>query len=395
METSRRAVSTARFFAILGRLVATFCVVIILLEMSSFAILRLYGRFRTDPLKPQNSPAYDRESWGLDFWAEQAAFWSSARSHYLPFTVWGVRKWHGKFINTDETEMGAWRRTAQTMNAGCPKANIRKVWVFGGSTVYGIGAPDWATLPSYLSRELNTEPDACIEVTNLGAEGYVTNQEAILLMEQLKAGRRPDIAVFYDGVNESLVGGFSPGIPTAHWDFEMIKAKFEGSPASRLAFLNLSYSFQLIRLWTGSHQPGDRATISDEELAARAQAAIENYEENLRIIQILAKAYDFKAYFFWQPTLQYETKPLSPFEKQLEEARSQELEGRVHRGVKAVYERAENRAAISGKFVFLGHAFDKVEETMYVDTFHLDSRGNEMIAHAIAETLRPNFAATK
>lgn len=83
--------------------------------------------------------------------------------------------------------------------------------MFGGSTVYGIGPPDSATIPSYLSRELNVDPSTCLDVTNLGAEGYVTNQEPILLIQQLKAGRRPDIAVFYDGINDSLVGGFALG----------------------------------------------------------------------------------------------------------------------------------------------------------------------------------------
>jgi lysophospholipase L1-like esterase len=116
-------------------------------------------------------------------------------------------------------ELGTWRRTIQSMGQGCSRAKARKVWVFGGSTIFGIGTPDSATIPSYLSRELNAHSSDCVEVTNLGAEGYVTNQELILLLQQLKAGHRPDIAVFYDGVNESLVGGFSPGVPTAHWNF--------------------------------------------------------------------------------------------------------------------------------------------------------------------------------
>jgi hypothetical protein len=88
----------------------------------------------------------------------------------------------------------------------CKNAGVRQVWVFGGSTVYGIGTPDWATIPSYLSREVNTDPTACIEVTNLGAEGYVTNQEEIFLIQQLKAGRKPDIAILYDGESLSRSG---------------------------------------------------------------------------------------------------------------------------------------------------------------------------------------------
>ena len=388
MQQTHDKVSAERLFAILGRSVATLMVVAILGELCSFAILLAYGKFHRDPLVPQKSPAYDNEKWGREFWAEQSAFWSQARSNYLPFMVWGVRKWHGKFINTDDTEMGTWRRTVQAESAVCGNMAGRKVWVFGGSTVYGIGTPDWATIPSYLSRELNTNPSACVEVTNLGVEGYVTNQEVILLSQQLKAGRKPDIAIFYDGINESLVGGFSPGIPTAHWNFDMIKNRVEMGPDSKLVLLNSSHLFQLIKLLLENHSQKGLPTFSDAELTAKAQATLENYETNLRFVHLLASAYGFKTYFFWQPALAYGDKPLAPFEQELKEARSKELGGRVHRGLNAVYQEAETRSSASESFVFLGHVFDKVQELIYVDEFHLDPRGNQIIARAIAQALR-------
>ena len=388
MQQTHDKVSAERLFAILGRSVATLMVVAILGELCSFALLLAYGKFHRDPLVPQKSPAYDDEKWGREFWAEQSAFWTQARSNYLPFMVWGVRKWHGKFINTDDTEMGTWRRTVQAESAVCGNMAGRKVWVFGGSTVYGIGTPDWATIPSYLSRELNTNPSACVEVTNLGVEGYVTNQEVILLSQQLKAGRKPDIAIFYDGINESLVGGFSPGIPTAHWNFDMIKNRVEMGPDSKLVLLNSSHLFQLIKLLLENHSQKGLPTFSDAELTAKAQATLENYETNLRFVHLLASAYGFKTYFFWQPALAYGDKPLAPFERELKEARSKELGGRVHRGLNAVYQEAETRSSASESFVFLGHVFDKVQELIYVDEFHLDPRGNQIIARAIAQALR-------
>jgi lysophospholipase L1-like esterase len=388
VQQSRHKVFAESFFGILGRSVATLIAVALLGELCSFAILLAYGRFHRDPLVPQKSPAYDKENWGREFWAEQSAFWAQARSNYLPFMVWGVRKWHGKFINTDDTEMGTWRRTVQAASEACRNTAVRKVWVFGGSTVYGIGTPDWATIPSQLSRELNPDPTACVEVTNLGVEGYVTNQEVILLSQQLKAGRKPDIAIFYDGINESLVGGFSPGIPTAHWNFDMIKNRVEMGPGSKLVLLNSSHLFQLIKLLLENYSQKGLPTFSDAELTAKAQATLQNYETNLRFVHLLASAYGFKTYFFWQPALAYGTKPLAPFEHELKEARSKELGGRVHRGLNAVYKEAETRSAASESFVFLGHAFDQVQELIYVDEFHLDPQGNQIIAQVIAQTVR-------
>ena len=385
MQQIRHTTLIESFFATIGRSAVTVVAIAILAELCSVPLLRAYARFHRDPLVPQESPAYDNEKWGREFWMEQSAFWARARTNYLPFMVWGVRKWHGKFINTDDTEMGTWRRTVDARGDACKNTAVRKVWVFGGSTVYGIGTPDWATIPSYLSREVNMDPTACIEVTNLGAEGYVTNQEVILLIQQLKAGRKPDIAIFYDGVNESLVGGFSPGNPAEHWNFQMIKARVENSGDSKLAWLTNSHFFQLIRLLAGNDGQEGIPTMSDGELAAKAQDTLQNYEANMKLVHILATTYGFKTYFFWQPVLAFGAKPLVPFEQELEKARSKELGGRVHRGLEAVYQEAETRSATSASFVFLGHVFDEVKEPLYIDEFHLDPRGNQIIAHAIAQ----------
>ena len=146
VQPTRHAVLIEGFFGIIGRSVITLIVVAILAELCSIPALRAYGRFHRDSLVPQKSPAYDNEKWGREFWTEQSAFWARARTNYLPFMVWGVRKWHGKFINTDDTEMGTWRRTVDPRGEVCKNAAVRRVWVFGGSTVYGIGTPDWAKI---------------------------------------------------------------------------------------------------------------------------------------------------------------------------------------------------------------------------------------------------------
>ena len=105
-------------------------------------------------------------------------------------------------------------------------------------------------------------------------------------------------------------------------------------------------------------------------------------------MHLLANAYGFQTYFFWQPALAYGDKPLAPFEQELKEARSKELGGRVQRGLNAIHQEAETRSSASESFVFLGHAFDKVQELIYVDEFHLDPRGNQVIAQAIAQAVR-------
>jgi hypothetical protein len=164
----------------------------------------------------------------------------------------------------------------------------------------------------------------------------------------------------------------------------MIKAKFESSQQSRRVCMNSLYFSRLIRLLKGNRVT-DCANYSDTELAARA--TVQNYEDNLKLIQILAQSYGFKAYFFWQPVLAFGDKTLAPFEKKLKEARKEELGGRVYRALDAVYQQAESRSSACGSFVFLGHAFDNTNELIYVGEFHLDPHRNRMMAHTIATTV--------
>jgi hypothetical protein len=125
------------------------------------------------------STAYDKSDWAEDFWRlerQRLAHWSYP---YEPFRVWGMMKWKGKYVNDVQTEMGVLRRTVNTTNRACTQNPPTRVWIFGGSTVWGVGAPDSETLPSQLARQINAAGKACVEVTNFGVEAYVSSQELI------------------------------------------------------------------------------------------------------------------------------------------------------------------------------------------------------------------------
>lgn len=384
----RPIVPFERFCAVVGYAICSLVVIVVLLDFGSWVVLSIRSAPQRNRVPPSMNPAYAGEPWASEFWKEQTSMWKKARYKYVPFVIWGAREWHGKYLNTDDTEMGTWRRTVQAMSTGCPRTAVRNVWVFGGSTVYGTSDPDSGTIPSYLSEELNRDPRSCIEVTNLGAEAYVTNQEVILLIEQLKAGRRPDVGIFCDGINEALVGGFSPGIPSAHWEVEEIRSRFENTIVSRLSFLKRSSLWTLAELLLP--RVGRRATptLSDSEVAARAQAVLDNYEENLRLVRVLAAAYGFKAYFFWQPELAYGNKPTGSFERDLKNAGDPDEGGQLlQRITKAVYKEAEHRSEASESFIFLGHVLDGVSQPLYSDGMHLAPRGNKIIAQTIAQEI--------
>jgi lysophospholipase L1-like esterase len=290
--------------------------------------------------------------------------------------------WHGHYVNNDEGEAGILRRTVEGSASDCAEREQTRVWVFGGSAVYGLGVPDWATLPSYLSRDLNRAGRGCVVVTNFGVEGYVSNQELILLTERLKASRPPDITIFYDGINDTTAVLLNPSDPAhSHFSLETVRARVQGSLAGRFDFLEQTHSAQFARLILGffrrKHSP-----VSSSDLASAATAVVDNYEGNIWLAKALAQAYHFKLYWFWQPSIYYGNKPLVPFEQRLAGIRDQ-----YSIAASTVYEEAERRTRRDGNVVFLGYLFDSEKEPIYVDQVHTGPRGNELAAEAIVHQM--------
>ena len=71
------------------------------------------------------------------------------------------------------------------------------MWMFGGSTTLGYGVADHETIPAYLESALGRP------VLNFGARAHYSATENRLLNHYLRAGFRPAMAIFLDGINES------------------------------------------------------------------------------------------------------------------------------------------------------------------------------------------------
>jgi hypothetical protein len=377
--------SLTRCCSFLGYTMVIVVLAATLLEFVCWAIWSVHPVTRQAELENQGaSPVYAGVEWAREFWQEEYLR-RKKPTVYVPFRIWGVKNWHGKYINNDQGVRGVWRRTINP--ASCDALRRVTVWTFGGSTMYGTAVPDWATIPSYLSREMNAAGSRdCVVVSNFGVEGYVTDQELILLAEQLKTGGHPDIVIFYDGVNDSSLAWPPSGPPDAHFSFRTVKTRVEGSLSGRFDFLQKSYAVRLAREGL-ARLHSERSFAS---LISKAQpnvvATLDNYEANMRLVHALGEAYKFKLYCFWQPVLIYGHKPLVPFEQQMatRDASGTSVDSAWFLTMAAVYREAERHAVSNGNFVFLGGLFDSTREPIYVDEAHLGPRGNELAAQAIA-----------
>jgi hypothetical protein len=372
-------------FTYVGYVVVSLLVSTLALELGSRVVLRVYRHFHrvtVADIAPDN-PAYSGYSWARECMDEQKVRLKT-RQAYFPFRIWGVTEFHGECTNNDVAALGAVRRTINPSSSACANQPKTSVWMLGGSTVYGTLIPDWGTLPSYLSRELNTASN-CVEVTNLGVEAYATNQELMLLIEALKSGHIPDLVIFYDGFNDADVGTSLPG-PNSHMGYQTIKGRIEGSAAAGLEFLRRSGTWQLAFEMSKPLGRKGPMRVAAKDVRVRAAATLDNYEENLAIARMLGKAYGFKICAFWQPTIIYGHKLLVTHEQQLLDLSFSA--NYPFQSLSPVYEEAKRRAREHGSFIFLGGIFDGTQEPLYLDWVHLNPRGNELAAREVARHIR-------
>ena len=130
-------------------------------------------------------PNYTHIKWAKKHFQE----FKSLQGKYISYIGWRRKPYSGTTINISGPYMQ--RRTIGQMNPEKPT-----VYFFGGSTMWGTGSDDASTIPSQFSQLSG------LTAENFGETGFTAHQSLILLIQLLQSGRRPDIVVFYDGVNE-------------------------------------------------------------------------------------------------------------------------------------------------------------------------------------------------
>ena len=117
--------------------------------------------------------------------------------------------------------------------------------MFGGSAMWGWGAPDWGTIPAYLQTELERAGDRPVCVVNYAENGFVSTQNVIQLSLLLAAGDVPDVVVFYDGVNDVLAAR-QTGQPVLHQNLTQIATRFGAPQQPLLAWVRTLNTFRLV-----------------------------------------------------------------------------------------------------------------------------------------------------
>src|SRR5206468_2605980 len=112
-----------------------------------------------------------------------------------------------------------------------------------------------------------------------------------------------------------------------------------------------------------------------------ATSVAADYQEDVRLVDALSKAYGFHYLFFWQPSLFSRTVP-SPEELSYSDWQFSDL-------ISLFKLTNENiRKSHIDRLIDLTAVFDSRTETIYIDFCHTSEEGNNIIANEIAKHLR-------
>jgi hypothetical protein len=380
--------------------------VLVLLDLAVGAILHAgdhVGVARSVAEKPSllpnaNVPAGRHEPWAKVLGQELGQVYYGQR--YDPFLGWVMPDYTGRYVHVT----GGLRRSYEGADSQAPDAI--QVFFFGGSSMFGVFQRDDDTIPSDFARM--AEADGIpVRVWNFGEIAYVNWQEVLQFEQLVASGRRPALAVFYDGANE-LISQFRLGPHTEPTHIQAREfarllplggvsqaapAGGGGTPLGALyrAWGNVSATNWLLRRIRGVptvSSPTSKLVLppwagdqSREAVKAGTDAAVV-YERGVDIARRLAGSYHVRTAFFWQPIL-YSKRSVPG------ELAAPERLGTVPGAWRRAYAVAQSR--LRPPVIDLANALNPMAAPVMYDFVHTNEQGARVVAQTVYQRLLPTL----
>lgn len=328
--------------------------------------------------KRYRSSVYEDSPWAKRYFD---IFDEKVKEVYHPFCGWRKEEFRSKLINISSDGI------RKTWNPEY-REDLKKVFVFGGSTVWGTGVRDEFTIPSLLSKNLNRFQDSYF-VINYGEAAYVSTQEVILLITQLREGNIPDYVIFYDGVND-VEAAFLNGKAGLIYHYIRLRMKLDMEPKifnqmTKEAFLENSKLYSSIVSIINKYIKKRKSPIyTHTEFKKLAPQIIQEYIKNITFVEKLSKIYGFKYIFIWQPSL-FTIKSKTSEEEKILAVGDRDLEKLFINTYKLA-----DKLDIAN-FYNLSHIFDNKTETIFIDDCHIGEKQCKIVADNIFELMRNEF----
>jgi hypothetical protein len=387
-----RQISIAQYKSLFKHFAIRLCVAVTLgvvaLAAVEFYSYRRYLPAAGDAIEPaiklelaQRESAAEREYWKEFEQANQVT--------YHPYVLWRRQPYQGEAISIDQNGV---RRTLHTQ---CDDKAFT-IWMFGDSVMWGAGAPDGETISSFIAADYE-KAGRPVCIVNYAEKGWSNTQEVIGLMEELKhASRRPDRVLFYDGGTEAFAA-YQSGRADVHSNYNSFKKFLDNWGASQKAGFSYFRETNTYRFLDkiAAKAPFHRkveALITRPDPETMSAAVIQNYVQNMDIVNLLAKQYGFRPIFAWYPNLAVGHKELTPYEQQV-----LAMEYKKFPDLGLMYQAAYKKARELNRpdLVYLGDLLDDQKESLYVGISHLKPEGNRIVADRLFDILEHQSSAAK
>lgn len=265
---------------------------------------------------------------------------------------------------------GGFRRSWTPPPCDCPTVTI---WLYGGSTTFGLGQRDEHTIASELSR-VAWDDGYRVVVENRGMPGHMHWTEAQRFAWDLTVDPAPDMVLFYDGVNEI-------------WGAQHLNNE-------RLGDIDEPVEPLTEDIWRGMRgdvsevppgPPGaslvEPARVESMDPAELGALASERYERSRKISADTAAANSLPIVWFWQPSRlsrpRVQGEPYS--------------DAKNERYLRSLYDGAESR--VPDGVVDLTDVFDVTQEPLFSDEVHHNEDGATLVATAMWEQIAAQVQA--
>lgn len=357
------------FIRTVGINIVIVLVLITILNIIAVLVINIYNS--TKPKQYAQShlfPNYKDIAWARQHFVE---YDNLTKGYFTSFVGWRRPEYHGSTINIDENGL---RRTVHLTEA----APTRVLALYGGSTMWGTGANDETTIPSFVAQ---SNPD--YQVFNFGETGYVAHQSFNRFFESYSAGFRPDAVVFYDGVNDVWNRCRKEHNAYSHSREQEIRLYLEERREASIVGIvaPLADIAGRVKRTLASRNRGGQELYDCVQDPEKAEQIARNLLYDWQLMKTLVEGYGGTFVAILQPQAYSGESRLDHLE----------LDGDLGRQYEAVYPRvidlmAKEFPQLQENFVDLRAALDN-DEYYYIDWCHLSPNGNKVIANRISERL--------
>ncbi|MGA8300755.1 MAG: SGNH/GDSL hydrolase family protein [Terriglobales bacterium] len=385
-------VSAVSYWPLLKRFAVRLCVAVtiaalLLVATEFYAYLRVHPNVNALELAAKLEIQQNESPAEREYWKE---FKQANKVTYHPWVLWRRKPYDGQMISIDQDGI------RRTMHNHCDDPSATTIWLFGDSVMWGAGARDADTIPSYIAADYEKAGHP-VCIVNYAEKGYANTQEVIALMEELKhAKRKPDEVLFYDGGTEAFVA-YQSGLVDVHSNYLSFKNFLDNWGAYEKAgfsYFGQTNTARFLKKMGEKVQPKPKEAKKASpilDVVAASKAIVENYSQNMDIVNLLAKQYNFRPIFAWYPNMAVGHKDLTPYEQQV-------LASEYHQFpeldviYKATYDRA--KAMNRPDLIYLGDLLDDQKDSLYVGISHLKPEGNQIVADHLFDILQKATGAT-